>query len=107
MRCEIIFGCNRDATGDVMHPNFVEAAIIQIRTRVTTTYGGCTVIDGLGSWKPKRRPMEHERCKVLVIDSPKIDTDKTAVKLLAEYIKAQLNQQCVIVTYFNCESVTI
>lgn len=104
MRAELIFGYDKDSAGAYIPREQYTQAINLIANRAVITYGGCTLIDATGAWRPKKRPVQHERSKVLIIDSTKIVTDKMAIRLLAEYICRVLNQAEVIITFFPADT---
>lgn len=106
MRYEFGFGVGFDRDNVRLEAGFVAKALKQIIVEASRMYGGCNVVRGQGAWVNPQGDLVLEDSCTLTVNviqggrfGSEFGTDETAkAQKLAEFIRAELNQQAVYVT---------
>lgn len=93
----ITFGIDKDKDGSEVAGEQIRQARAEAEKRLTSSFGGCTSYEGIGSWSdPDNGRVFHEKAVSLVILTDKA-TPRGTIYSVARGLRDTLNQQCVLV----------
>lgn len=104
-KIELSFGRELDQHGVEIYWQVSEDALVAIRDRALSLFGGCTLHYTRGDWRdPQSGKIFSERGCTLVLVSPEHPSLETNIRAVAEFIKEALNQRAVFVVRYPVQS---